>query len=165
MSRRQKLILAILALADLLVILGLGAVVLRSGATDLDRGIPEPDATPMSVCAQTVLDALARTGAEATVAWPEPGEAMPAVVKVHYRPDALPPDLSPQLVWLVVDSLPPTLLETCTVPSTVTLLVEAIAPDGTRRYAVEINGEALTAWLQNDLDDEALAAQSRYRGW
>lgn len=158
MSRRQKLVLAILGLADFLVILAMGLYVFRH-----TRPTPPP-ASPaeqpvLSACANHLLDSLATTGGSATLSWDE----STAFVHIAFPETDLREEDAAQMLWVVLASMPRQTADVCPLPQTVHIQASIPDPRGTHRHAMELSGAVLNDWLTEEIDDAELAAQCRYR--
>ena len=172
MSRRQKLILAALALANVLLIGGMAAYVIshsRGGAAvaeapeqrvalDVDE-VPTP-----SPCADYLIEHLRWLGGTTRVS--EFPETILVDVTFETPPQMAAPDPKalPQVLWTMLDSLSPAFEEICGAPQRIDLSTRFTSFSPARVFTVQLGGPQLVAWLQGSLTDEALVSTARYRG-
>lgn len=165
MTRKQKLILIVLGVLDLVVIGVLAAVVFRTMPS-----APAPAAPPdvvqaqFSPCMQKMLDACDALPAPfsdtATVAW----DTTQLYITLDARyPTATPPPESAQLLWTALDELSAVLLSGCYIPETITIALTAHGSVGTGQYLAQLAGQDVAAWMAGTLSEESLAAQSHFR--
>jgi len=153
MTRQQKIVLAILALLDIAVIGAMGAyavITTRRAGPAQPAYVPDP-------CVTALLTALSDSGGTVFVAWSQTA----AHIDVS-QPAPAAPDHPAELIWRLLDRLPPELEDLCATPTTVTLAVHT----GTARRQTQtaiIDGASLVDWLHGLLSDDELAAQAQYR--
>ncbi len=152
MSTMQKRILMLLALADLLVIGGLGWVVW----SNLHPPAPTPAPIPTS-CPQRLLAALPPRLSPA-VSWE--GDRLLVQLTAYYTA-ASPPEQAPQLLWTALDGLREAAAG-CPLPPRVILHLTAIGEETSEGYEVALLGNDLLAWMEGEIGDETLAARARY---
>jgi hypothetical protein len=152
MTNRQKLILIVLGVLDLIVIAGLVIIVVRQ-----TRQIARPAVTlPLDdPCAEALLSAMVTTDRAVTVAW-SPDVAHLTVDLTAERRDTP----GEQHLWIILDAIPAPLPASCPVPETILLSVQV--PSG-GRHTVQIDGEDLANWLAGVHSDEDLVNRARYR--
>ncbi len=157
MSRRQKLLLAILGLADLLVILAMGLYVFNHTRASPPPTPPEEQPV-LSACTAYLLDSLADTGGSVVISWDDTA----ALINVTF-PETTIREEVPQLLWIVLTNLSPQLSDVCPLPDTIQLQAVMPGPRVTHRHAIELSGAALNDWLSKEITDAELATRSRYR--
>ena len=184
MNRAQRLTLVVLGIADLLIISVLLGLVIKASRVNQQAfygtGVQQMVVTP-SACTFAILDALAPVGAEVSVAWDTPptltasgdGEAAAdlstlrrrAIISADFADTPANEGADPQIIWHVLDGLPPTLGDFCSIPMSVTILIIGRDSEGRvyRVYAADFDSEALLGWLRGELSDDELANRSRYR--
>ncbi len=156
MNRRQKLVLTVFAVTDALVI-GLMAIIVAT-----QSGRPLPDLAPVptaSPCVAYMLDSLSWTAGSARISAVDDD----LLVQVTF---VLPPDASqvtPQILWTMLDSLSPEFKQRCGTPGRMTLIVDYPTLPVPQQYEAELSGESLVAWLQGLMTDDELAAANVYR--
>lgn len=164
MKRSHKIVLALMALIDLVVIGTLAFIVIcSSNANRRGASPPTPIAYP-SECSTLILEALSHTMNSTRVSLEDGSQGF--IYLILSSPPSItdsPEAVSPQILWHALDSLPPSLLSVCTIPSTITLVVEIRDETTDYQYAVNMTGETLTNWLLGQIDDGELAALSHYR--
>ena len=162
MTRKQKLILLAFAIADIVVIVLFGTIVLRTLS-------PAPTVSPIQVqvssCEQSVVDTFSHldvslAGAAQQVAWNQ--EQLYLALTVTYQTDT-PPVESAQLLWTALDDVAGVFNEACPVPETVILAITARGTTTTIQHLAQVTGQDMAAWQLGNLSDEALAAQTHYR--
>jgi hypothetical protein len=153
MIRQQKIVLAILAILDIAVIGAMGAYAVVT--TRLQR-VPGPVAGA-DPCVTAVLSALSNSNGTVFVAWSQAA----AHIDVS-QPAPAAEDPPAELIWGLLDRLPPELEDLCSTPTTVTLAVHTGAPRKQTQTAI-IDGASLIGWLHGVLSDDELAAQVQYR--
>lgn len=157
MTQRQKLILILFGLADLIVIGLLFSVVLRSGGP---TSPPAPTApTPIGRCPRQVLDTLPPL-TYASVIWED--DQLQLSLSLNYA-TATPPDDSAQYLWLGLDSIAGALSEECPLPPAVAINVTARGVSKVHRHQAQLSGETVQAWANHTVSDAELAAQAQYR--
>ncbi|MGC9348095.1 MAG: hypothetical protein ACP5JG_08165 [Anaerolineae bacterium] len=77
---------------------------------------------------------------------------------------AAPLELTPQLLWVALDTLALELPAVCSTPEIITLSISVSTPTGVNRYVVQVQGRYLQAWRRGTIDDETFASLARYRG-
>jgi hypothetical protein len=180
MNRAQKTILAILALADLLVIGLLGSYVLL----DMRRGHDALNAPtePDPACADDLLRTFEATLVDpqdsVIVGWSGDRGAVSITLVSSNREGSseteslsgdtssrltLPLEPTPQLLWVALDALAAGLPDTCPTPETFVLSVSIRTRAGAIHYVVEAEGKYLQAWRQGTIDDQTFAKVARYR--
>lgn len=152
MTTKQKVVLIVLAILDVAVVTGLGAIMVSRSRPSAD---PAPILPAEDPCAEALLSALATTGDATTVAWTR--EAAHLSVAQSTVVSTVPAE---QYLWTVLDSLPAPLPVVCPLPETVTISVHA--PEGTV-HTTRLNGSDLAAWLAGTQSDQDLAARALYR--
>jgi hypothetical protein len=168
MSGRQKLILAALALANVVLIGGMAAYVVshsrgteapvQSAFLDVDE-VPTP-----SPCADYLIEHLRWLGGTTRVSgFPE---ALLVDVAFETPPQmaAPEPEALSQVLWTMLDSLSPAFGEICGAPERVDLSARFTSSSPARVFTVQLGGPQLVGWLQGSLTDEALVSMARYRG-
>lgn len=157
MTPRQKRILIIFGLADLVVIGLLFGVIFRSG-----RPAPAPAptaATQVAPCPRQVLETLPPL-TYASLIWE--ADRLELSLYLNY-PTATPPDDSAQYLWLGLDSIAGALSETCPPPPVVAIHVTARGVQKVHRHQAQFSGEVVQSWAAHTLSDAELAAQAQYR--
>ncbi len=156
MLRWQKRLLLLLAVADLLVIGGLGWVVWHSM-----RRPPVELPPPPPRCEAALLTRLPQTFSAALV-W----ERDRLLVRMElYYAAAEPPEGTPQQLWVALDAIRDVVQEGCPLPPLVTLHLTALSKGPTVVCEAVFDGADLVAWAEGRMDDAALATQARYRRW
>lgn len=153
MTATQKRILILLALADLLVIGGLGWTVWRT----MQHPAPPPAAVP-TACPQQLLAALP-TRLSPAVSWE--GESLLVQMTAYYGTEQ-PPEAAAQLLWTGLDGVKAAVEAGCALPPQVVIHVTAIGQEATTGYEAALEGEAVLAWAEGRLDEGELAARARY---
>lgn len=151
MTRRQKLVLIVLAVLNLAVIGAMGSyVVITTRRADTASVDPNP-------CADALLPRMGTWAASMAVDW-SPDAAY--VELTHPTPSVA--NAPADLVWDALDHLPADLAEICPEPDSVTLTVHTGSP-ATQSQTVLVDGALLLDWLAGRISDDDLAAQARYR--
>jgi len=165
MTRKQKRILIVLGMLDLVVIGVLATVIVRTMPS-----APAPAAPPdvvqaeFSPCMQRMLDACDTLPAPfsdtATVAW----DTTQLYITLDARyPSPTPPPASAQLLWMALDEVKAVLLSGCYIPETITIALTAHGNTETMQYLAQLSGQDVAAWMAGTLSEESLAAQSHFR--
>ncbi|MBN1259823.1 MAG: hypothetical protein JXB35_04000 [Anaerolineae bacterium] len=154
MRRRQKVFLLILGLADLIVITGLIWVIAR----------PQPPLPPnynrLAPCEQLVLGQVPGRLSPA-IAWSP--QRLEMRLRAVYDSPTAPPE-SAQLIWTALDSLAKAAQTGCTIPNTLSIVLETESSSGeTIAHTAQLRGEDIIDWLDGDIDDDTLARQAAYR--
>ncbi len=154
MTAAQKRILILLALADLLVIGGLGWTVWRT----MQRPAPPPLATVPTDCPQHLLAALP-TRLSPAVSWE--GTRLLVQMTAYYGTEQ-PPETAAQLLWTGLDGVKAAVEAGCALPPQVVVHVTAIGQKGRAGYEAALRGADVLAWAEGRLNDGELAARARY---
>ncbi len=154
MTATQRRILILLALADLLVIGGLGWTVWRT----MQRPVSPPPATVPAACPQYLLAALPARLSPA-VSWE--GKRLLVQMTAYYGTEQ-PPESAAQLLWMGLDGVKAAVEWGCALPPQVVIHVTAIGREGRAGYEATLRGEDVLAWAERKLDDEALATRAHY---
>ncbi len=157
MTQRQKLILILFGLADLIVIGLLFSVALRSGGPTSPP--PSTVPAPIAQCPRQVLDTLPPL-TYASVIWEE--DQLQLSLYLNYA-TTTPPDDSAQYLWLGLDSIAGALSADCPLPPAVTITITARGVGKVHRHQAQVSGETMRAWANHTLSDAELAAQAQYR--
>lgn len=157
MTQRQKLILILFGVADLIIVGLLLSVVFRSGR--LVAPPPPTFATQIAPCPRRVLDTLPPL-AYASIMWED--DQLQLSLYLNYTTDT-PPDDSGQYLWLGLDSIAGVLSEECPPPPSVTINVTAHGVGKVHRHQAQFSGETVQAWANHTLSDADLVAQAQYR--
>ncbi len=161
MTQRQKRVLVVLAVVDLLLVVGLGAFALtHRGSASGDSAASATLVTEPSPCATFLLESATRAGWTARVS--ESDTSLVYEVTIAAQQGATAGDVD--VVWSVLEAHSPEYAEVCGVRDTVTLSVLVPGDSGSHRaVTVELQGAVLARWLQGTASDAELAAQARYR--
>jgi hypothetical protein len=168
MTRKQKLILIILGVLNLVVI-GALAVIIGRAMTATPTTPPAVVQAQISPCMQRILDTVnalpepfraAPRNNAATVAW-DTTQLYITLYAVY--PSATPPPESAQLLWTALDEVKAVLLSGCYIPDTITIALTAHGNAETVQYLAQLAGQDVAAWMAGTLSEENLAAQSRFR--
>lgn len=152
MTRRQKLILIVLGVLDLIVIAGLATIVVRQTNQMVK---PAAIVLPDDPCAEALLSALVTTDRAVTVAW------TPDVAHLRVDLATAQRDIpGEQYLWITLDALPAPLPTSCPIPKT--MLLSIYVPSG-EHHTAQIDGHSLVYWLAGVHSDEVLASHARYR--
>jgi hypothetical protein len=172
MNRTQKVILAFLAVADLMVIGLLGSYVLRQ--TPQDPLKPTPTADREAICSDEVMrtfeSAFSDNQDSISVVWNKrlgnihmKLSSITEAVEIGQSPLSVPLDPSPQVLWVALDTLASRLPEACYLPETITLAISMSTSSDTVRYVVQVEGKYLDAWRRDIINDATFANVARYR--
>lgn len=163
MTRKQKLILIILGVLDLVVIGALAVIIVRT-MTATPATPPAVVQAEVSPCMQRMLDACNALpipfSDTATVAWDT--TQLYITLQAVY-PFAAPPSESAQLLWVALDEIAVVLRSGCYIPETITITLTAHGNVETVRYLAQLAGQDVAAWMAGTLSEENLAAQSHFR--
>ncbi|MCU0522388.1 MAG: hypothetical protein MUF84_17065 [Anaerolineae bacterium] len=177
MTRKQKLVVAILGAANVLVIGGLGLYAWlqrRSSAVPhppLGAGSQVHTAVPTtSACATFLLESAEVSGWDARVSemesvlYYEVSTGESATLALPVSTDEAVTVAADQMIWTVLDSLSPEYAERCR--AAVTVSVTAIVVDGLgvrQQATAQVPGDVLALWVQGLTSDDDLAARARFR--
>ncbi|MBN2007381.1 MAG: hypothetical protein JXA21_28800 [Anaerolineae bacterium] len=159
MTEKQKQILIILGIINVLVIGGLVGVVLYNMAPH-----QQTTATPFrqNPCITTLFDKLPPEISSRQVAW----DSTRIELKLYLNYDVeTPPEGSAQYLWIGLESIATALqTEGCeTPPPLITVFVTAKGKNTAQHHVVQIDGESLQAWADGTLSDTELAEIAHYR--
>jgi hypothetical protein len=155
MTSRQKLILGLFAVVDLIVIIGLAVVVVRSSQSNaLARSRTEANAQ----CQEALLNAAREVDRRATTSQSS------EVVLVRLPVNSVTGEPTPQDIWTVIDHLAPSISSACPDLSAVVLYVTVCSADAaSKRYTVELDTDPLREWQAGRLSETDFAATVRWR--
>lgn len=155
MNRRQKRILTILGIVDLIVVVALGVTLGH------DLWSPSPVRTDFlpAACPQGLLQALPPS-LQPAVAWTP--DRLDLMLNAHYAAPT-PPAETPQLLWKALDSIAAMLRLGCSAPTQVTIRLTANGETVTQYHIVELEGAELAAWAAGTLSEAELATHATYR--
>ncbi len=159
MNRGQKLILAVLALADLVVIGGLGAYVITH-ATPPAEIATEPAPRPHP-CELALIAGVSQPGDTVTVSLHE-GQAY---ISVTRDASANASAASAQSIWSVLEALSTVPEEAC-LPAemlTITVVTSSTGHSGAHGHLAQVAAPDLAAWRRGELTDDEFAQVIRYR--
>lgn len=159
MNRQQKIILGILALADLLVIALMGSYAV---ITTLRREAPSPQTPPatLSPCTEELLTVLTDAGYAPTVDW----EA--DLARIDLKPQTSSPatiEAAAQMLWPALDTLAVVLPDSCPTPQILLLTLSTHDTAVGSHHTVRLSGSAFSAWMREEMGDDDLAAHASYR--
>ncbi len=154
MTATQRRILILLALADLLVIGGLGWTVWRT----MQRSATPPLATVPTACPHHLLVALP-TRLSPAVSWE--GSRLLVQMTAYYGTEQ-PPETAAQLLWTGLDGVKAAVEAGCALPPQVVIHVTAIGQKGQTGYEAALRGADVLAWAEGKLDEGELAARAHY---
>ncbi len=165
MTKRQKQVLIVMAMVDLLVVVGLGAYALAhrglSPGTSAARETPMPRLSP---CVAFLLESAERAGWTARVSESDTTVLYEVTMAASQAAFAAEADSQADAVWSVLDSLSPEYADVCGRCETVVLnVIVANGAGSSGAVMAELQSVTLARWLQGTLSDSELAAQSRYR--
>ncbi len=169
MTKRQKQVLIVMAMVDLLVVVGLGAYALAhrglSPGTSAARETPLPRLSP---CVAFLLESAERAGWTARVSESDTTVLYEVTMAASQAAFATEADSQAgsqaDAVWSVLDSLSPEYADVCGRWETVVLnVIVANGAGSSGAVTAELQAVALARWLQGTLSDSELAAQTRYR--
>ncbi len=163
MTRKQKHILIILGVLDLVVVGALAIIVVRT-MTATPAAPPSIVQAHVSPCVQRMLESCnalpAPFSETATVAW----DTTQLYITLHAAyPTATPPSDSAQLLWTALDEMAVVLKSGCYTPETIIIALTAHGNAETVQYLAQLAGQDVTAWMAGTLSEENLAAQSHFR--
>jgi hypothetical protein len=160
MSRTQKVILAVLAFLDALVIAALGYVVVSTQSA-MNTNVQEQ--TP-DLCSVGLLNELSDIPSyHPSVANDQfSGELY---VRLHVQSSAFTDADSrgAQSLWTALSVLAPDFTHLCPSAETLFLTVETVTPSGPEYHVARLPAHAVTDWVNGRLSDDQLATTSRYR--
>jgi hypothetical protein len=170
-TKGQRVIVALLVLANILVIGGMATYVIsQSRGSAAEEPLPAPvqdstlDSMPIALpCAEYLIESLMEIGETVRVSILD--RAIVIEVSFHQQAPASPerPEVSPQVLWTLLDSLSPTFTRICGTPEWVTLSARFEGPGLPEVFTAELAGERLESWLEGTLDDTGLASEANYR--
>lgn len=175
MNRKQKRILGLLALANIIVIGLLAGYVIITTLQDRPAAPPSPTVTRDAVGTPAGIPGGIPTGdlppctRYLMETWTLPGQSVQVRrdqahawvdLTLTSGADETP---TPQLLWLTLDLLTQDLIDVCPDLSTLTLTVSIAEDDRIQHYVAEIEGAALSAWLRDESKDDEFATTVRYR--
>jgi len=160
MSRTQKVILAVLAFLDALVIAALGYVIVSTQSStnaNLTQMIPDP-------CGTQLLEELSDIpNYRSSVAHDQSSG------ELHVRIYIQPPVVSnndtrgAQSLWKALSVLAPEFTRSCPSVETLVLTVEIATASGSEHHVARFPAYAVADWFSGKLSDDELAATSQYR--
>ncbi len=155
MNRRQKRILIIFGIVDLIVVIALGVTL----GHDLWSSSPiRTDFLP-AACPQGLLQALPPS-LQPAVAWTP--DRLDLTLNAHYAAPT-PPAETPQLLWKALDGIAAMLRLGCPAPAQVTIRLTANGETITQYHIVQLDGAELAAWAAGTLSEAELATRAAYR--
>lgn len=155
MTRKQKGVLLILGMLNLIVILGVGSIILHDAWQTISAPPPPLVMVTPTACEQQLLAAFPATMHPAST-WTQQQLMVQLALAESPGPE------NAQHLWAVLDTLAAIFQEDCPVPETVVIAV-SVGSEIQHRHLVQLSGTDIAAWLAGDLSEDALAAQSRYR--
>jgi hypothetical protein len=167
MTRKQKLILGLLALVDVIVVGVIAGYIVVTTARDRRQPaapFPAPSrrgiqASDLPACTRYLLETLTIPGQSVEVS----EDAGAVWAKLTVTPQTGENVVTPQVLWLTLDLLTPEFAEACPDATTLTIAVSAASEGQNRHYVAQVRHADLIAWLRNEMNEDDFAATIRYR--
>ena len=150
--------LAVFALVDILVIIALGYTVTRTyTATEPNISAQKPD-----TCGLRLIEALSEVpGYRSTVAYNPSSQTLHVTLNAHK--DTPQVSRGAQSLWTGLSVAASKITKTCPSATTLILTVEVSTPYGPEYHIAHLPTDGLADWAQGKIDDDQLAAISKYR--
>lgn len=158
MNKKQKRILIIFGLLDIIAISLMVSVVIKN-LTQNAPASPTTQATQISPCAQDILKQLSIYTNPAVV-WDDTQLSL-AFTMTYSQP--IPPKDSVQYLWIGLDTIANTAKETCPPPPLIIITATAKGTVETHHHTAQLTGTDVVAWFEGELAENQLAEQTRYR--
>ena len=160
MSRTQKVILAVLAFLDALVIAALGYVIVSTESSidaNLTQMIPDPCGTQLLGELSDIPNYRSSVAND-----PSSGELH---VRIYIQPLVVSNNgtQGAQSLWTALSVLAPEFTRSCPSVETLVLTVEVATVSGSEYHVAKFPAYAVADWFNGKLSDDELAATSRYR--
>jgi hypothetical protein len=168
MSRKQRIILAVFALIDTLVIALLGYVVVsernRVSTNSNVNSNPTPVEQASDPCSTHLLDALTVDSRyRPAIAYKQRGDELRVTLHALDASSKTKDFEGEQSLWTALTIVAPHLARLCPSAETLIVLVENPTPQGPAYHIARLPAPAVSDWVDGALSDDQLAETAHYR--